>query len=184
MRSSSTTARKTAPTRRGSSSSSSSRRSCAKSGSPEPLEPLFELLERAENSLRERGIRLDRVEQDVHRNLGADRERELAEPLAGLRPDGDGADENASRPIRRELHEAGPARALVGREATARDLVPRRHDAVALHAADVRDLRIREHGSRYRAVVGANVGASKLVKAEKLGTKQIDEQVLVKMLES
>lgn len=32
-------------------------------------------------------------------------------------------------------------------------------------------------------VVGANVGASKLTKAEKLGTKQIDEQQLLKMLE-
>lgn len=31
-------------------------------------------------------------------------------------------------------------------------------------------------------VVGANVGASKLVKAEKLGTKQIDEQALLNML--
>lgn len=33
-------------------------------------------------------------------------------------------------------------------------------------------------------VVGANVGASKLAKAAKLGTKQIDEQAMLKMLES
>lgn len=33
-------------------------------------------------------------------------------------------------------------------------------------------------------VVGANVGASKLVKAEKLGTKQIDESAFLKMLEA
>lgn len=32
-------------------------------------------------------------------------------------------------------------------------------------------------------VVGANVGASKLAKADKLGTKQINEQALIKMLE-
>jgi len=31
-------------------------------------------------------------------------------------------------------------------------------------------------------VVGANVGASKLAKAEKLGTKQIDEQAFLKIL--
>ena len=64
----------------------------------------------------------------------ANRERELAEPLAGLRPDRDGADEHAPRAIRRELHEAGPTRALVGREAPADDLVASRHDAVAVHA--------------------------------------------------
>jgi DNA ligase (NAD+) len=33
-------------------------------------------------------------------------------------------------------------------------------------------------------VVGANVGASKLAKAEKLGTKQIDEQQFLKLLDS
>jgi DNA ligase (NAD+) len=33
-------------------------------------------------------------------------------------------------------------------------------------------------------VVGANVGASKLAKAAKLGTKQIDEDGLLKILES
>jgi DNA ligase (NAD+) len=33
-------------------------------------------------------------------------------------------------------------------------------------------------------VVGANVGASKLAKAEKYGTKQLDEQALLKLLES
>jgi DNA ligase (NAD+) len=33
-------------------------------------------------------------------------------------------------------------------------------------------------------VVGANVGASKLAKADKLGTKQIDEAEFIKILES
>ena len=33
-------------------------------------------------------------------------------------------------------------------------------------------------------VVGANVGASKLAKADKFGTKQISEQDLLKILES
>ena len=33
-------------------------------------------------------------------------------------------------------------------------------------------------------VVGNNVGASKLVKADKLGTKQISEQDLLELLES
>jgi BRCT domain type II-containing protein len=33
-------------------------------------------------------------------------------------------------------------------------------------------------------VVGANVGASKLAKAEKYGTKQIDEEQLLKLIET
>jgi DNA ligase (NAD+) len=33
-------------------------------------------------------------------------------------------------------------------------------------------------------VVGANVGASKLKKAEKLGTKQIDEAAFIKIMEN
>ena len=56
-----------------------------------------ELEDRVEDRLGERRIRLDRVEQDVDRNLGAYGERQLSEPLAGLRPDRDGADENAPR---------------------------------------------------------------------------------------
>lgn len=53
--------------------------------------------------------------------------------------------------------------------------------------------RIRELGGTFQSsvgkdtnylVVGANVGASKLAKAEKLGTKQIDESELLKVLES
>jgi DNA ligase (NAD+) len=36
----------------------------------------------------------------------------------------------------------------------------------------------------YYLVVGANVGASKLTKAEKLGTKQIDETVLLKLIDN
>ncbi|HEY1835874.1 MAG TPA: NAD-dependent DNA ligase LigA [Candidatus Saccharimonadales bacterium] len=53
--------------------------------------------------------------------------------------------------------------------------------------------KIRELGGTFQSsvgkdtsylVVGQNVGASKLKKAEKLGTKQIDEQELLKMLEA
>jgi DNA ligase (NAD+) len=51
--------------------------------------------------------------------------------------------------------------------------------------------RIRELGGTFQSavgkntdylVVGANTGASKLAKAEKFGTKQIDEQELLRMI--
>jgi NAD-dependent DNA ligase len=53
--------------------------------------------------------------------------------------------------------------------------------------------KIRELGGTFQTsvgkdtsylVVGKNVGASKLKKAEKLGTKQIDEQELINLLKS
>ena len=86
-------------------------------------------------------------------------ERQLAEPLPRLRPDGDRPDEDAALAVGRELHEAGPLRALVRREPPADDVVARGDHAVALQLADRRDLRIGEHGRRDRAVVGGDVAA-------------------------
>lgn len=48
------------------------------------------------DGLGERREGLDRLEQDVDRHLGADRERQLAQPLAGLRADGDRAHQNTA----------------------------------------------------------------------------------------
>jgi DNA ligase (NAD+) len=58
---------------------------------------------------------------------------------------------------------------------------------------DIAAERIRDLGGTFQStitkdtdylVVGANVGASKLAKAAKLGTKQITEQELLKLLEA
>src|SRR5687768_12219116 len=67
-----------------------------------------------ENRLREGRKRLDRVAQDVHRNLCPDRQRELADPLARLRPDDDGPHEHSAAGVGEELDEAGPFRSLEG----------------------------------------------------------------------
>ena len=52
-----------------------------------------QLAERQEDRLAEGRVRRDHVEEHLDRHLGADRERELLQPLAGLGPDRDGARE-------------------------------------------------------------------------------------------
>ena len=67
------------------------------------------------------------------------------------------ADENSLLAVGGELHESRALRPLVRREPSAGDLVARRDDALALHLADGRDLRVGEHRRRDRPVVGAHV---------------------------
>src|SRR6187549_548584 len=54
---------------------------------------LMQDAQRLDEDLRERRERLDRVAQDVERHAGADGERGLLEPFAGLRAEGVGARE-------------------------------------------------------------------------------------------
>ena len=53
-----------------------------------------------EDGFRERGVRLDRVAEDLDGHLRSHGERELAEPLSGLGADGERADEHAALAIR------------------------------------------------------------------------------------
>src|SRR3954451_19408658 len=67
----------------------------------------LEVARSEEDRLAERGERLDRVAERLHRHLRAHGERELAEPFACLRTDADRAHEDAAFAGREELHEAG-----------------------------------------------------------------------------
>src|SRR5438874_7769681 len=83
-------------------------------------ERVIELARREEERLGEGRVGLDRVEQHVERDLGANRERELLEPLPRLRADRDGADEHPPLRIGGQLHESLPARPLVSARARRR----------------------------------------------------------------
>ena len=75
-----------------------------------------QVADRELDRLRERRVGLDRVEHDVDRHLGADRQRQLAQPLPRLGADGHRADEHAPHGVGEHLQEARPLRPLVGRE--------------------------------------------------------------------
>ena len=80
----------------------------------------FELAQREEDAFAEGGVGLDHVEQHLDRRLGADRERQLLEPLARLGADGDRAREDPPLRVGDDLDEAGALRPLVGRRGAAR----------------------------------------------------------------
>ena len=112
-----------------------------------------EQLERVEVDLREGRERLDRVEQHVERDAGADRERRLLQPLARLRAERVGAGQRlAVAEQRQEAVALGVgARVRLG----LRDLGSAA--PVALNArlgrADRRGLRVGEDDARHRVVV-------------------------------
>ena len=80
-------------------------------------ERALQLLQGIEDALGEGRVRLDRVEERLDLDLGADRQRELPEPLRGLRPDADGADEDAPARVGEDADEALALRPLIGDQA-------------------------------------------------------------------
>ena len=88
-------------------------------------------------------------------DLCPDRQRELADPLARLRPHGDRADEHAAAGVGEELDEAGPLRLLEGGGPRHVPDVPLGRDgALTARVADGRDLGVGEDAAgmaRYSA---------------------------------
>src|SRR4051794_37417838 len=106
------------------------------------------------DGLGERGERLDRVAEDLHRHSSPHRERDLADPLARFRADREAADENPPLAVGEELHESRPLRVLERRRP--RDLVDAplaRGHALAARVTDGCHLGIGEDGGRDRIVV-------------------------------
>src|SRR5436189_669639 len=77
----------------------------------------LQLLQGVEDALGEGRVRLDRVEERLDLDLGADRERELAEPLGRLRTDADCPDEPALPWVGEDANRALALRPTVSREA-------------------------------------------------------------------
>src|SRR5581483_8847020 len=110
-------------------------------------------------------VRLDRVPEDVDRDLRADRERDLLQPLAGLRADGDRADEDAPRRVGDQADEAAATRGFVGRVAGNRPPLGL-HQTVAARRSDRGDRRVGEGDARNRAVVGSQIAAGRVLRGD------------------